>query len=55
MPAFIPPKGGGTLTWIIFLPVAVFIGLWRQRRPPRVAVLLIGLDGMSSLLIVVLV
>ena len=52
---FHPAEVGGTLTWIIFLPVAVFIGLWSQRRSPRVAVLLIGLGGLSSMLLVVLV
>ena len=29
---FHPAEVGGTLTWIVFLPVAAFIGLWPQRR-----------------------
>jgi len=32
---FHPAEVAGTLTWIIFLPVSVAIGLWVHTRPPR--------------------
>ena len=41
---------GGTLTWIIFLPLALVIGLWPRRHSWRVSLALLGL----SLLFVVM-
>jgi O-antigen ligase len=51
---FHPAEVGGTLTWIVFLPMAAFIGLWAQRRSPRVAALLLGLGGLSGVLLTAL-
>lgn len=47
---FHPAEVGGTLTWIVFLPMAAIVGAWPHRRSPRVAALLIGLVGLSGLL-----
>jgi putative inorganic carbon (HCO3(-)) transporter len=52
---FHPAEVGGTLTWIIFLPMAAFVGLWSQRRSPHGMALLIGLSGLSGVLLVELV
>jgi hypothetical protein len=41
---------GGTLTWIMFLPVAAFIGLWPYHRSGRGIAALIGLGGLSAVL-----
>ena len=51
---FHPAEVGGTLTWIVFLPMAAFIGLWPQRRTPYAAAALIGLGGLSVALLAVL-
>jgi putative inorganic carbon (HCO3(-)) transporter len=48
---FHPAEVGGTLTWIVFLPVAVSIGLLSQGRSPRAMVLVIGLIGLSGVLL----
>lgn len=47
---FHPAEVGGALTWIVFLPMAAFIGLWSQRRSLRGSVLLLGLGGLSVVL-----
>jgi putative inorganic carbon (HCO3(-)) transporter len=47
---FHPAEVGGTLTWIVFLPMGAFIGLWSQRRSLRGAALLSGLALLSGVL-----
>jgi putative inorganic carbon (HCO3(-)) transporter len=47
---FHPAEVGGTLTWIMFLPMAAFIGLWPYRRSPRGLAVLTGLGGLSAVL-----
>ncbi len=51
---FHPAEVGGTLTWIVFLPVAAFMGLWSQRRTGSAAAALIGLGGLSVALLAIL-
>jgi putative inorganic carbon (HCO3(-)) transporter len=51
---FHPAEVGGALTWILFLPIAAFIGLWSQRRSRRKVLLLIGLGGLSGVLLAAL-
>jgi putative inorganic carbon (hco3(-)) transporter len=52
---FHPAEVGGALTWIVFLPMAAFIGLWPQRRSWSVAALLFGLSILSGVLLLALV
>ncbi len=52
---FHPAEAGGSITWIIFLPMAAFIGLWPQRQSRRVAAALIGLIALSATLLLALV
>jgi putative inorganic carbon (HCO3(-)) transporter len=52
---FHPAEVGGALTWIIFLPMTAFIGLWAQRRSLSVVAVLIGLGILNGLLIMALV
>ena len=47
---FHPAEVGGTLTWIIFLPVTISIGLWTRHRSPGVMVLSLGLVVLSGVL-----
>jgi putative inorganic carbon (HCO3(-)) transporter len=52
---FHPAEVGGTLTWLIFMPAAVAIGLWAQRRIRRVWPWLIGLGVLTAALLLVLI
>ncbi len=52
---FHPAEVGGTLTWIVFLPIVAVIALWSQRRSLHGAAALIGLGGLSGVLLVALV
>jgi len=52
---FHPAEVGGTLTWIVFLPMAAFSGLWSRRRSVSGMAALIGLAGLSGVLLVALV
>jgi putative inorganic carbon (hco3(-)) transporter len=52
---FHPAEVGGTLTWLVFLPAAVAIGLWTQRRARRIWPGLIGLGGLTGALLLALV
>ena len=52
---FHPAEVGGTLTWIVFLPLTALIGLWPQRHTSRIALVLIALGTMSVFLIGVLI
>lgn len=51
---FHPAEVGGTLTWIVFLPLTALIGLWPQRHTSRIVLVLIALGAMSVFLIGVL-
>ncbi len=51
---FHPAEVGGALTWIVFLPMAAFIGLWARRRSPRIVALLLSLGGLSAVLLAAL-
>ncbi len=51
---FHPAEVGGALTWLLFLPVAVGLGLWTQRRQRRIWPWLIGLGGLTAALLVAL-
>lgn len=51
---FHPAEVGGTLTWLVFLPAAVAIGLWTQRQPRQVWPWLIGLGGLTGTLLLAL-
>lgn len=51
---FHPAEVGGTLTWLIFIPAAVAIGLWVQRRSRRVWIWLIGLGVLTGVLLLAL-
>ena len=52
---FHPAEVGGTLTWLIFLPAALAIGLWPQRRYRRVQLMLLGLVGLCGAMSLTLV
>jgi putative inorganic carbon (hco3(-)) transporter len=51
---FHPAEVGGALTWLIFMPAAVAIGLWAQRRSQRVWPWLIGLGVLTTALLLAL-
>ncbi len=52
---FHPAEVGGTLTWLVFLPIAAFIALWSQRRSLLGTAALVGLGGLSGVLLAALV
>ncbi len=51
---FHPAEVGGTLTWLVFMPAAVAIGLWAQRKSRRVWPWLIGLSVLTGALLLAL-
>jgi putative inorganic carbon (hco3(-)) transporter len=52
---FHPAEVGGTLTWLVFLPATVAIGLWTQHRIHRNWPWLIGLGVLTGVLLMALV